>query len=114
MYNVLNTLSEYIHLATRRRSDVVTTSLCTYQWRHSYVSNETPNNISVESRQDVSVVRLYNILLERREVVSRGRSNDLPSVRLLNVSKKSQMKHPTTSQWYVIKMSQWYLSLTSH
>ena len=53
MYNVRNTFSEYTHPATRRRSDVVTTSLCTSQWRHSYVSNETPNDISVERRQDV-------------------------------------------------------------
>ena len=70
------------HPATRRRSDVVTTSLCTSQWRRRYVSNETPS--------DVSVVRLYD------------------------VSNKSQMKHPMTSQWYVTKTSQWYVFMTSY
>ena len=94
-----------LHPATRRRSDVVTTSLCASQRCRSYVSNETSNDVSVERRQDVSVVRLRDILLERRGDVSRGR-NDVPSVRLLEVSTKSQMKHPTKSQWYV--------SLTSH
>ena len=41
--------------ATRRRSDVVTTSLCTSQRRHMYISNEAPNYVSVKRRQDVSV-----------------------------------------------------------
>ena len=91
--------------ATRRRGDVVTTSLCTSQRRRRYVSNETPN--------DVSVVRLRDILLDRPDV-SRARNNDVPWIRLLNVSDKSQMKHPTTSQWYVTKTSQWYVSTTSH
>ena len=60
----------------------------------------------MERRQDVSVIRLDDISLERRVDVSRERNNNVPSVRLLDVSIKSQMKHPTTSQWYV--------SLTSH
>ena len=55
-----------------------------------------------------------NILLERRDGVSRGRNNNVPLVRLLDVPNKSQMKHPTASQWYVTKTSQWYLSLTTH
>ena len=42
------------------------------------------------------------------------RGRNVPSVRLFDVSNKSQMKHPTTSQWYVTKTSQWYVSLTSH
>ena len=104
---------DVLHPATRRRSDVVMTSLCPSQGRHSYVSNEIPNNVSVELRQDVSVVRLHDILLERRGDVSRGLNNNIPSVRLLNVSNKSQMKHPRTSQWYVTKTSQWYISLRS-
>ena len=78
------------HPATRRRGNVVTTSLCTSQWRRRYVSNETPNNVSVERRQDVSVVRLHDI------------------------SNKSQMKHPMTSQWYVLTTSYWYVVMTSH
>ena len=57
------------HLATRRRSVVGTTSLCMSQRRRRYISNETPN--------DVSVVRLRDILLDRRDV-SRARNNDAP------------------------------------
>ena len=68
----------------------------------------------MERRQDVSVVRLHDALLERRDDVSRGRNNEVPSVRLHNVSNKSQMKHPTTFQWYVNKTSQWYVPATSH
>ena len=85
------------HPATRRHSDIVTKSICTSQRRRSYVSNETPNAVSVERRQDVLVVRLHDILLERCDNVSRGRNNDVPSVRLLDVSNKPQMKHSTTS-----------------
>ena len=59
------------HPATRRRGDVVTTSLCTSQQRRSYVSNETLNDVSMERRQDVSVVRLHDVVLERRDDVSR-------------------------------------------
>ena len=77
------------HPATRRPGDVVTTCLCTSQRRRSYVANETPNDVSMESRQDVSVVRLHNILLERCEDVLRERKNDVSSVRLHNVSNKS-------------------------
>ena len=94
------------HPATRRRTDVVTTSLCMSQRRRSHVSNEIRNDVSVE--------RLHDILLERRDDVSRRGNNDVPSVHLLDVSNKSQMKHPTTSQWYVTKTCQWYISLTSH
>ena len=96
---------EETHLATRRRCDVLTTSLCTSQRRSSYTSNEKPNDVSVERRRDVSVVCLHDILLQRRDDVSRGLYNNLPLVRLLDVSNKSQMKHPTTSQWYATKTS---------
>ena len=102
------------HPATRRRGDVVTTSLYTSQWRRRYVSNETPNDVSVERRQVASVVRLHDVLLEHRDNVLRGLNNDVPSARLHDVSNKSQMKHPTTSQWYVTKTSQWYVSTMSH
>ena len=51
------------HPVTRRRGDVVTTSLCTSQWRCRYVSNETPN--------DVSVIRLHDVLLVCRNDVSK-------------------------------------------
>ena len=69
----------------RRRGDVVTTSPCTSQWRHRYVSNETPNDLSVERCQDVSVVRLHYLLLERRDDVLRGHSNKVPPVRLHDI-----------------------------
>ena len=48
--------------ATRRRGDFVTTSLCMSQWRRRYVLNETPNEVSVERRQDVSVVSIHGVL----------------------------------------------------
>ena len=102
------------YLTTSCHSDVITTSFCKSQPRCSYVSNESPNDVSVELCQDVSVVRLHDILLEHYGNVSRGCYNGVPSVRLLDVSSKSQMKHPTTSQWYVVKTSQWYVSLLSH
>ena len=60
------------------------------------------------------MVRLHIILLERRDNVLKGRSNDVPSLRLDDVSHKTQMKHPTTSQWYVTETNQWYVSTTSH
>ena len=68
----------------------------------------------MERRQNVSVVRLNDVLLERHNDVSKGRNNHAPSLHLHDVSNKSYMKHPTTSQWYVTKTSQWYVSTTSH
>ena len=93
-----------------RCGNIVTTSLCTSQRLGRYVSNETLNGISVERRQVVSVVRLHDVLLACREDVSRERNDDVPSVNLHDVSNKSQIKHPTTSQWYITKTSQWYVS----
>ena len=87
------------HPPTRRRSNVVTASLCTSQQHRRYTSNETPNNVSVERRQDVSVVRLHNILLVCCGDVSWGCNDDVPSVRLHDVSNRSQIKHPMTSQF---------------
>ena len=54
-------------------------SLCLSQRRGRYVSNETPNDFLMERRQDVSVVRLQNVLLERRDDVLGGRNSDVPS-----------------------------------
>ena len=59
------------------------------QWRRRYVSNETPNSVSMERRQDVPVVHLHGVLLERHDDVSKGRNNDAPSLRLHDVSNKS-------------------------
>ena len=105
---------EKTHPAIRRRGDVVTTSLCSSQRHCIYVRNETPNDVSLQHRQDVSMVRLHYVLLERCDDVLKGLNNDVPSVHLHNDSSKSQMKHPKTSQWYVTKTSQWYLSTTCH
>ena len=69
-----------------RRGDVVTNSFCTSQRHCRYVLNETPN--------DVSVVLLHDVLLECCDGFSRGCNNDVPSVRLHDVSNKSQMKQP--------------------
>ena len=88
--------TEFPHPAKRRRENVVMTSLCTPQRRRRYVSNETPNDVSMKLHQDVSVVRIHDILLECRDNVSRGHNNAVSSVRLYDVSEKSQMKHPTT------------------
>ena len=49
--------------------------------RLKQVSNETPNG--------VSVVRLHNVLLVCRDDVSWGRNDDVPSVRLHNVSNQT-------------------------
>ena len=57
----------------------------------------TPNDVFMKRRQDVSVVRLCEVLLERHNDVPKERNNDAPSLRLHDVSNKSQMKHPTTS-----------------
>ena len=54
------------------------TSLCTSQWRRRYVPNEAPNDVSMERHQDVLVVHLPDILLERRNDVSKGRNKDVP------------------------------------
>ena len=51
----------------------------------------------MERRQDVSVVRLYDVLLERHNDVSKERNNDTPSLSLHDLSNKSKMKHPVTS-----------------
>ena len=74
------------HPALIRCGDVITTSLCTSQRRRRYVPNETPNNVSMERHQYVSVVRLLDVLLERCNHISKGCSNDVPSVCLHDVS----------------------------
>ena len=102
------------HPTLRRHGGIVMTFLCTFQRRRRYIPNKTPNDVSKERHKDVSVVRLHYVLLERHNDVSKGRNNDVPSVRLHDVSKKSQMRHPTTSQRYVTKTCQWYVSTTSH
>ena len=66
--------------ATERRGNVVMTSLHTFQHCHRYVPNEKPNDIQVERRQQVSVLRLLDVFLEFRDNVSTGPNNDVSSV----------------------------------
>ena len=98
------------NLTTRPLGDVITMS----QRHCRSLTNETPNDVSVERHQDLCMVHIHGVLLERRDEVLRRRNNDVPSVRVHNVSNKSQMKHPTMSQWNVTKTSHWYASTTPH
>ena len=81
------------HPALRRRSDV---SLYVPVTSQVHLKWNIQRSLD-ERREDVSMVRLYDVLLERHNDVSKGRNNDAPSLRLHDVSNKSQMKHPTTS-----------------
>ena len=107
---VLRKFGSTPHPATRRRGDVSLYVPVKSQLHLKWNSQPCLDGTS----QDVSVVRLHDILLERGDDTSRGRNNDVSSVRLHDVLNKSQMKHPTTSHWYVTKTSQWYVSTTSH
>ena len=49
-----------------------------------------------------------------QDIIKEPRDNYVPLARLHYVSNQSQMKHPTTSRWYVAKTSQWYVSTMSH
>ena len=73
-----------------------------------------PNDISIEHRQDVSVLRLYNVLLDNQKGVWKKRNNDDLSLRLYDVSNMAQLKHPKTSRWNVAKTSQWCISTASY
>ena len=94
----------------------------------------------MERRQGVSVLRLHEVLLERRDNVLRGRNNDapistspqrlkqasnetpndvsvvrihdFPLLRLYDVSCKSQTKHPITLLWYVSTKCRSYVVAT--
>ena len=55
------------------QGDVLATSFCMPKQRRSYVSNETPNEVSVKHFQDASVVRLYDFIKRHRDNVSRVR-----------------------------------------
>ena len=60
--------------------------------RLKLVSNEKPNELSVY------VTTCCTRTLHRR---SKLPNHDIPSVRLCNVSSKSQVKYPMVSRWYV-------------
>ena len=91
-------------LTRRRRHDIASTSFCLSQRRRKYISNETPNEVSVELCQNFSVVRLYNVMKKRLDKVSRICNSNIPLIRLHNVSNQSHMKHPTACRWYVSTM----------
>ena len=69
-----------------RQEDVVTTFFCLSQQRHRYVSDEISNNVSLERRQDVSMVCLHDVVKERRDNISRVRNNNVPLVCRRDVS----------------------------
>ena len=70
------------HPARRCPDDIVATSFRPSELRWIYVSNETPNDVSEERRQDVSLVRLHDVVNEHRDNVSRVRDKDVPLARL--------------------------------
>ena len=111
LYFIVNTQQ-----ITRWHGDVAITSLCTSQQRRRYVSNETPNDVSVKYCQDVSVVRLHNVILERCENVSRGRNNNFQLVRLhdilISIKWNTQKRLSGTSQRRLSDMYQ-YVSVLS-
>ena len=74
------------HPENGRRDDIVATFFCPSQRHHKYVSNETPNNASVERRKDVLVVRRQDVIKERCDNVSRVLNNSVSLVRLHDVS----------------------------
>ena len=83
--------------------EILTTSLCTYHWRRRYVSNEALNHVLPKRLSGTSVQHLIGMSWRRLKRTSHE-----------YVSDKSQMKHPTTSQWWVTKRYQWYISTTSY
>ena len=76
----------FTHPARGRRDNVVSTSFRPSQRRRRYFSNKTPNDVSVERHQDVSVAHPQDVIKERRGNFSRERNNDVPLVRLQEVS----------------------------
>ena len=77
--------------ARGRRDNVVSTSFCPSQRRRRCFSNETPNDVLVVHRQEVSVVRLHDVTQER--------CSDVSNIPNCKVSSKSQMKHRMKSRW---------------
>ena len=64
-------------MARGRRDDVVATSFCPSQQRRRYVLNQTPNDVSLERCQEVSVLRLQDIIKVRRDNVPLARLHDV-------------------------------------
>ena len=69
--------------------------------RFRLVSNETPSDVMLVRRQDVSGVHLWDDAQER--------FNNISNVPNHYVSSKSQLKHPVKLRWYVSTTSLNYL-----
>ena len=80
---------EITHPGRGRCEDVVATSFCSSQQCCRYVSNETHNDVSVKRCRDISVVRLQDVIKERRDNFLRVSSNDVPLVLLKLVSNET-------------------------
>ena len=96
--------SEYFfnptHLATRPRGNFVTTSLYRFEQHGRYVSNETPNDVSVERRPDISVVRIHGVPL----VYLYNVSNKVAVIRFHHVSELRCRKILLVGLYYVFKL----------
>ena len=82
--------------------------------RRSYVSNETPNEVSVKHFQDASVVRLYDFIKRHRDNVSRVRmmmiiqaEREIPSESDRRICLK------TVNDWLKSKNKQYLSEMTS-
>ena len=81
---------------------IVENFICTRQRRHWYVSHETPNDVSLERHQDISVgtshdfIRNVLIMSQKYETIT-------PINSLHGTSNQSQMKYPTKSRAYIAK-----------
>lgn len=65
------------------------------------VWNETPSDESVVGCKEVSEVFLHDMVQKHCSNIWKGPNYDVLQVRLYNVSRKSKMRHPMTSRWYV-------------
>ena len=84
------------HQETRCRTDVVTTFLCTFQQRHRHVSNEIPNDVLVERRENVSVVCLRYLIMAFHK--------DITMTPHQYVATTSQTSHKWNTQWHFTGM----------
>ena len=74
--------------------DVVALSPCTSQQCHSYSSTDTHNDVLMEHRQDISVVRLHDVISERRQMPQ----DDVTTTSHRRDSTTSQTSHKWNAQ----------------
>ena len=92
-------------------------SLCTSQWRRRYVLNETPNDVSMERRQDVSVVRLYdiwNVITTSQKDVTMAPHQYVSTTSQTILKWNTQRRLDGTSPKRFSVASPWHLTGTSH